>query len=343
MRPEAPRLGSELDAMARLGLANGQGDPVARMAAHAEAAMAEAWNEALAHAMGGPESHLEAPRPQPPARPSGEGVAYGAQGPIRPPNPSPTSSPPTNGAVVGSAIPMGGANPAMAQLWPPGMIPPLGMAGGMPMVPPGMAAAFPQGLAGAYPPGLPPGVNPYAGLPPGMNPYANLPPGMAPGYAYGMPLGLASPYPYGALPPGMAIGATAAPRGVASAGLGPELQALIEEKAAKHGVPAWLVKQVVMAESGGNAKAVSPVGAQGLMQLMPETANELGVTNPFDPSDNVDGGVRYLKRMMDAFGGDLPKAVAAYNAGPGAVARYGGVPPYAETRAYVRRILGDQG
>lgn len=141
--------------------------------------------------------------------------------------------------------------------------------------------------------------------------------------------------------PGLAGIAATTPASAAPAGaVGPHLEPLIGEMSAKYGVPDWLVRNVIRQESGGNANARSPVGAMGLMQLMPGTAAELGVTDAYDPRQNVEGGVKYLKRMMDLFGGDLEKAVAAYNAGPGAVQRFGGVPPYDETRHYVRRILG---
>ena len=102
-----------------------------------------------------------------------------------------------------------------------------------------------------------------------------------------------------------------------------------------------LVNSVIRAESGFNVRAVSPKGAQGLMQLMPQTASELGVQNAFDAKANVEGGTRYLRELLERYDFDLIKALAAYNAGPERVERYGGVPPYYETRAYVARIVRD--
>lgn len=114
------------------------------------------------------------------------------------------------------------------------------------------------------------------------------------------------------------------------------LDALVEEKAEDYGVSPDLVRAVMQTESAGNPSAVSPAGARGLMQLMPGTAKLLGV-NPDDPVENLEGGIRYLKAMNDRFG-DLDRALAAYNAGPGAVEKYGGVPPYKETVNYVKKI-----
>jgi hypothetical protein len=102
-----------------------------------------------------------------------------------------------------------------------------------------------------------------------------------------------------------------------------------------------LVNSVIRAESGFNVRAVSPKGAQGLMQLMPKTASDLGVQNPFDPQANVEGGTRYLRELLERYDFDLIKALAAYNAGPQRVEQYGGVPPYYETKAYVARIVRD--
>jgi soluble lytic murein transglycosylase-like protein len=112
----------------------------------------------------------------------------------------------------------------------------------------------------------------------------------------------------------------------------------IDAASARHQVDPRLAEAVAWRESGLNTAAVSPKGARGVMQLMPETALALGV-DAADPAANIEGGVDYLSRMMRRFGGDLTKAVAAYNAGPEAVERYGGVPPYAETIAYVDAVL----
>lgn len=102
-----------------------------------------------------------------------------------------------------------------------------------------------------------------------------------------------------------------------------------------------LVNSVIRAESGFNVRAVSPKGAQGLMQLMPQTASQLGVQNAFDPQANIEGGTRYLRELLERYDFDLIKALAAYNAGPERVERYGGVPPYYETKAYVASIVRD--
>lgn len=118
-----------------------------------------------------------------------------------------------------------------------------------------------------------------------------------------------------------------------------EFEQLIQASAAKYGVNVALVKAVIQAESGYNPNAVSRTGASGLMQLMPGTAKQLKVADAFNPKQNVDGGVRYLKFLLDTFKGDVTLALAAYNAGLGKVAKYGGVPPYEETRTYVSRVL----
>jgi soluble lytic murein transglycosylase-like protein len=114
--------------------------------------------------------------------------------------------------------------------------------------------------------------------------------------------------------------------------------AQITAAAAKYGLDPALLKGLIRQESNFDPNAGSPAGAQGLAQLMPGTAAALGVTNPKDPAQAIEGGAKYLRQQLDAFGGDVPKALAAYNAGPGAVTRYGGVPPYAETQNYVRQV-----
>ncbi|WP_279220983.1 lytic transglycosylase domain-containing protein [Desulfofundulus salinus] len=121
--------------------------------------------------------------------------------------------------------------------------------------------------------------------------------------------------------------------------LAEDVHNLIEWAAQKVGLSSSLLRAVARAESGGNHRAVSPSGAVGIMQLMPSTARALGV-NPYDPRENVLGGAMYLKRQLDRYQGNLPLALAAYNAGPGAVDRYGGVPPYRETRNYVATVMG---
>ncbi|MCE7871925.1 lytic transglycosylase domain-containing protein [bacterium CPR1] len=119
-----------------------------------------------------------------------------------------------------------------------------------------------------------------------------------------------------------------------------DLSAVIESEAARHGLDPRLVELVIRHESNFDPYAHSPAGAQGLMQLMPETAAALGVSDPFDPAQNVAGGTSYLAAQIERFG-DVRLALAAYNAGPGAVLQHGGVPPYAETQNYVASIWRD--
>lgn len=123
-------------------------------------------------------------------------------------------------------------------------------------------------------------------------------------------------------------------------GLAGDLERLAEAAARRHGLDPALVRAVVAVESGFQPEAVSRKGAKGLMQLMPATARELGVADPFDAAANLDGGSRYLRSLLTRYEGDVAKALAAYNAGMGAVARHRGVPPYAETRLYVQKVLG---
>jgi soluble lytic murein transglycosylase-like protein len=113
----------------------------------------------------------------------------------------------------------------------------------------------------------------------------------------------------------------------------------IDRAAEQYKIPAELIRAVIAAESNGDAGAISHKGAIGLMQLMPQTAGDMYVQDPVDPAQNVMGGTRYLRYLANLFGGDMVKTIAAYNAGPEAVRKYGGVPPYAETREYVRRVM----
>jgi soluble lytic murein transglycosylase-like protein len=134
-----------------------------------------------------------------------------------------------------------------------------------------------------------------------------------------------------------ALTAAQSPTAVAASGGPVPFGAEIDAAAARYGLDPALLKGLIRQESGFDARAQSPAGALGLTQLMPSTAASLGV-DPLDPAQAIDGGARYLRQQLDAFGNDPTKALAAYNAGPGAVQRYGGVPPYAETQAYVRKV-----
>ncbi len=123
----------------------------------------------------------------------------------------------------------------------------------------------------------------------------------------------------------------------------PQLESLIAKYSRYYGVDPSLIRAVMRHESGFNTQAVSPKGAQGLMQLMPGTAALMGVRDPFDPEQNIAGGVGYLRRCLDRFQHNVPLAVAAYNAGPDAVARYCNIPPYSETQVFVQNVLGTYG
>lgn len=120
-----------------------------------------------------------------------------------------------------------------------------------------------------------------------------------------------------------------------------EINDLIDKYAEKNGLDADFVKAVIKQESGFNPEATSHCGAMGLMQLMPSTAKGLGVTNAYDAEQNIEGGTKYLKGLMDRFDNNKSLALAAYNAGPNAVKKYGGIPPYMETQNYVKSVLGN--
>ena len=117
-----------------------------------------------------------------------------------------------------------------------------------------------------------------------------------------------------------------------------DIDSLIEESAQRYQLDRALIKAVIKVESNFNPRVVSVKGAQGLMQLMPGTAAEVGVRNPFDPAESIQGGSLYLRKMLDSFDRNLDYALAAYNAGPNAIRKYGGIPPYEETRNYVKRV-----
>ncbi len=142
---------------------------------------------------------------------------------------------------------------------------------------------------------------------------------------------------------GMAgTGGVAAP----AAGGGPvdgQFSDMINAAAQKYGLDPALLKALIRQESNFDPNAQSPAGAQGLTQLMPGTAAALGVTNPLDPAQAIDGGAKYLSQQLKAFDGDVRKALAAYNAGPGNVQKYGGIPPFSETQTYVKNIMASMG
>jgi soluble lytic murein transglycosylase-like protein len=155
-------------------------------------------------------------------------------------------------------------------------------------------------------------------------------PAAAPGVGLSGSIGSGPLAPFNPNQPGVGLEGRNAPK---------ELQSLIGNAAMEAGIDAALLDALVAAESGYDPNARSRAGALGLAQLMPGTANALGVTNPFDPAQNLRGGAQYLSQMLKRFGGDLTLALAAYNAGPNAVDRFSGVPPYGETQAYVQRVI----
>lgn len=136
-------------------------------------------------------------------------------------------------------------------------------------------------------------------------------------------------------------GPKAAPRAQASAVSGASwMTGYVDRFSRANDLPPALVHAIIKAESNGQRTAVSRKGAKGVMQLMPFTSKRLRVNDPFDPIENIEGGIKYIKELLVAFEGNLTNTVAAYNAGPAAVRKYGGVPPYQETRLYVRRVMG---
>ena len=137
------------------------------------------------------------------------------------------------------------------------------------------------------------------------------------------------------------VNATAPIKSAVSAGLSidDKISQAVSDSAARYDISEKLIKAVMQVESGGNHLAISEKGAKGLMQLVDSTAADMGVKNIFDPAENIEGGAKYLRKMLDQFGGDLKMALAGYNAGPGNVEKYGGIPPFDETRTYVNKVI----
>ncbi len=157
--------------------------------------------------------------------------------------------------------------------------------------------------------------------------------------------GVADPSAAVASSPGLAYqavqGVAGAGGSVAGSGESGEYESLIDQAAARNGLDPAVLHGLIEQESGFDPSAASSAGASGLTQLMPGTASSLGVANPLNPAESIEGGARYLGQLMTQFGGNTEDALAAYNAGPGAVQQYGGIPPYAETQSYVSKVLGN--
>ena len=150
----------------------------------------------------------------------------------------------------------------------------------------------------------------------------------------------ASPMAFASMLQAASAGAAATPAAAAGESQSSQYDGLIEQAALRNGIDPAILHGLIQQESGFDPSSTSSAGAAGLTQLMPGTASSLGVANPLDPAESIEGGARYLKQMMSDFGGNTTDALAAYNAGPGAVTQYGGVPPYAETQSYVSKVLG---
>ena len=152
----------------------------------------------------------------------------------------------------------------------------------------------------------------------------------------------APPASLGPLPASVATGPLA-PLPVAPASASANIDGLVQKYAAAHGLEPALVKAVIKTESDGNPRCVSRAGAMGLMQLMPANVKEAGISDPFDPEQNISAGTKQLAGLLSQFHGDLDLALAGYNAGPGNVHKYGGVPPFTETRHYIQRVRAAMG
>jgi soluble lytic murein transglycosylase-like protein len=166
--------------------------------------------------------------------------------------------------------------------------------------------------------------------------------GIAPGASTSPAAAAQQPTAFASALQAAASSSAAAPsaQGATGAAQSSPYDALVEQAAQRNGVDPAVLHGLIQQESGFDPNAQSGAGASGLTQLMPGTAASLGVANPLDPTEAIEGGARYLSQMLGTFGGNTADALAAYNAGPGAVKQYGGVPPYAETQSYVTKVLG---